>query len=196
MDSPLNTPYTMPTAISRLPYTAVRSHNTTRYEEEMTVSLADYIAALAAAVHPNTTPFDAPPVLPMNFVRRGFLEDQGSPEGRLQEIAAVFMPQNDPRAMAMKLGITSTGPVAPHIASPGDRAIRDGMVPPPYRMQRRGRGFSTLLPLRNVTAPPAQMYESSASALALSHLQQQERVSLGPTLDFVYQQQQQSVGGR
>ena len=162
----------------------------------MTMSLADYIATMAAAVHPNTTPYDAPPLLPMNFVRRAFLEDQGSPEGRLQEIADVFMPQGDPRAMALRLAVTSTGPVGPHIASPGDRAIRDGMVPPWTRTQRRGRGFSTLLPLHNVTAPPAAMYESSASAVAMSHLRQQERVSLGPTLDFVYQQQQQSVGGR
>jgi hypothetical protein len=195
MQSPFNPPYTLPSEMAMLPYTVVRSHNSTRYEADFIAALTDYVARVAATAHASTTVFNGPPVLPMNFVRRAFLENQGSPQGRLQEIAQVLIPRGDPRAMALGLATTSTGPVAPHIASPGARAIHDSMVPMPTRVQRRGRGYSTLIPLQNPAGPPVGLYDGSASSIALDHLRQQQDRALGPTMQFVQEQIGQSVGG-
>lgn len=184
--------WNIPPAVARLPWDAVRSHNITRYRDQMAAAIQQYIEDMRAALAPQTTPFNGPPLMPMNYVRRNFLENQGDPLGELVGLTRVLTPGAwDSRTVGVELAVPP-----PYSQPATEVATRAGMLTFPYRTQRHPHGWPTILPLRDRLAPPGAMYDGSAQALAMQHLDQQAKTSLAPMTALVDRFQKQSVGGR
>jgi hypothetical protein len=186
--------WNLPPAIARLPYTLVRSHNVTRYRDQSVAAMQQYIEDMHAVMNAQARHFDGPPLLPMNYTRRAFLEGQGpgSPAASLPPISRVLVPNaSDSRAVAVELS------VPPSYAVPATEvAVRAGMLQMPGRHQVHPKNWPTILPLHDRIAPPGQLYDGSAQAVAMSHLTKTETRSLGPAMALASRFKKQSVGGR
>jgi hypothetical protein len=174
-----------------LPYTVVRSHNITRYMDQSVAAMAQYLADMQASLA-RTTPFDAPPFIPMHFVRRAFTQGGGSNEGELQAISRIYSPgPDDPRRLGEQLA------TPPYYAAPATEVgTRSGANVVPQRRQRHPRGWPTILPLHDRVAPPGALYDGSTQAVAMAHLEKQMRTSLGPMMSMVNRFSARAVGGK
>lgn len=176
---------------AHLPYTVVRSHNITRYVDQSVAAMQQYLADMQASLA-RTTPFSAPPFIPMHFVRRGFTAGQGSNEGELQALSRIYSPgPDDPRRLGMQLA------TPPYYAAPATEVgTRSGANVVPQRRQVHPRGWPTILPLHDRVAPPSAMYDGSTQAVAMAHLEKQMRTSLGPMTSMVDRFSARAVGGK